>query len=225
MSTGSLMCRISLRPIICSTQPTVIWSQPSLFSTMTLQSKRLLVYFDIQSSDSASVGSNWARKKSLPLFAYTVGVTGSDAPTKKFPDFTIVIKKFAIMPARHQPSKPSKPRPNSHLSDSEITRILTLDHSGLSGWAIASQVNRGEATVRRNLKTYDYKTFDGRDRTRINKRKTTNREDRILTRTAKVHDDQAYHNIIYIHIPIYLSLLAQVRDLEEVIVLWSVPCP
>jgi IS30 family transposase len=81
------------------------------------------------------------------------------------------------MPARHQPSKPSKPHLNSHLSDSEITRILTLDHFGLSGRAIARQVDRGESTIRRILKTYDYKTFDIRDRTRINKRKTTNRED------------------------------------------------
>ena len=101
------------------------------------------------------------------------------------------------MPARRQPSNTSKPRPNSHLSDSEITRILTLDHTGFSTRAIASKVTRSQSTVSRILRTYDYKTFNIRDRTRIRKRKTTKHEDWILTRTTKANDDQAYRDIIY----------------------------
>jgi transposase len=76
-------------------------------------------------------------------------------------------------------------------------RILTLSHSGLSTRAISCQVTRSPSTVSRVLQTYDYKTFVARNRTRIAKRKTTEREDRILTRTAKTHDDQAYRDIIY----------------------------
>ena len=91
----------------------------------------------------------------------------------------------------------SKPRPNSHLSDSEIAKILALDHSGLSTCAIASEVVCSQSTVSRILQTYDYKTFNGRDRIRIRKRKTTEHEDRILTRVAKANDDKAYHDIIY----------------------------
>lgn len=101
------------------------------------------------------------------------------------------------MPARRQCSIASKPQPHSHLSDSEIAKILTLDHSGLSTRAIASEVARGRSTVSRILQTFDYKTFNARDRTRIHKRKTTEYQDRILTRTAKANDDQAYRDIIY----------------------------
>jgi transposase len=101
------------------------------------------------------------------------------------------------MPARQQRSIASNPRPNSHLSDSEIARILTLGHSGLSTRTIALKVTRSQTTVCRILRTYDYKTFDTRDMTRIRKRKTTKHEDRILTRTAKANDDQAYRDIIY----------------------------
>ena len=101
------------------------------------------------------------------------------------------------MPSSRQSSTTPKPRLNSHLSDSEIARILTLDHNGFSTRAIASEVTRSQSTVCRILRTCDYKTFDNRDRTRIRKRKTTEYEDRILTRTAKVNDDQAYRDIIY----------------------------
>ena len=101
------------------------------------------------------------------------------------------------MPPRHQPLKPSKAYTYSQLSDSEIMRILTLNHSGLSTREIARQLTRSPSTVSRILHTYDYKTFDGRDRTRIAKRKTTKHEDRILTRTAKANDDQSYRDIIH----------------------------
>ena len=101
------------------------------------------------------------------------------------------------MPVRQKSPIASKPRPNSHLSDSEIAKILALDHSGLSTRAIASEVVCSQSTVSRILQTYDYKTFNSRDRTRIRKRKTTEHEDRILTRVAKANDDKAYHDIIY----------------------------
>jgi transposase len=101
------------------------------------------------------------------------------------------------MPARHQSSKPSNARTYSQLSDSEIMQILTLGHSGLSTRDIARQVTRSPSTVCRILQTYDYKTFNARDRTRIGKRKTTKHEDRILTRTAKANDDQSYRDIIH----------------------------
>jgi len=101
------------------------------------------------------------------------------------------------MPPSRQSSTAPKPRLNSYLSDSEIARILTLDGNDFSTRAIVSEVMRSQSTVSRILRTYDYKTFDNRDRTRIHKRKTTEHEDRILTRTAKVNDDQAYRDIIY----------------------------
>jgi len=101
------------------------------------------------------------------------------------------------MTSSRRSSTSPKPRLNSHLSDSEIARILTLGHKGVSTRAIASEVTRSQSTVSRVLRTYDYKTFNRRDRTRIRKRKTTEYEDRILTRTAKTNDDQAYRDIIY----------------------------
>ena len=119
------------------------------------------------------------------------------------------------MPARRQPSNTSKPRPNSHLSDSEITRMLTLDHSDLSTRAIASEMTRSQSIVSRILRTYDYKTFNIRDRTRIRKRKTTKHEDWILTRTTKANDDQAYRDIIYMS-SIKVSCNTLHRRLKEI---------
>jgi len=101
------------------------------------------------------------------------------------------------MPPRRQCPIASKLPPNSHLSDSEIAKILALHHSDLSTRAIASEVVRSQSMVSRILRTYDYKTFNARDRTCITKRKTTEHEDRILTRIAKANDDQAYRDIIY----------------------------
>src|SRR5271170_8124339 len=101
------------------------------------------------------------------------------------------------MPSRQQCPIASKPWPNSHLSDSEIAKILALHHSDLSTRAIASEVARSQSMISRILRTYDYKTFNARDRTHITKRKTTEREDRILTQVAKANDDQAYRDIIY----------------------------
>ena len=46
------------------------------------------------------------------------------------------------------------------------------------------------------LKTYNYETFKTRDLSWIRKRKTTEHEDRILTRTARAHDDEPFHDII-----------------------------
>jgi len=119
------------------------------------------------------------------------------------------------MPARRQASNPPNPQPKSHLSDAEIARILTLDHSGLSTRAIASEVARSQSTVSRILRTYDYKTFNARDRTRIGKRKTTKHEDRILTRTAKANDDKAYRDIIYMS-GIQVSRKTLRRRLKEI---------
>jgi len=101
------------------------------------------------------------------------------------------------MPLSRKPSTTPKPRLNTHLSDSEIARILTLDHTGLSTQAIALEVAHSQTTVYRILRTYDYKIFNHRDRTQIHKRKTTEYEDRILTQTAKMTDNQAYRDIIY----------------------------
>ena len=101
------------------------------------------------------------------------------------------------MPPRRQCPIASKLSPNSHLSDSEIAKILALHHSDLSTRAIASEVVRSQSMVSRILRTYDYKTFNARDRTCITKRKITEHEDRILTRIAKANDDQAYRDIIY----------------------------
>ena len=119
------------------------------------------------------------------------------------------------MPARREPSNTLKPHLNSDLSDSKITRILTFDHSSLSTHAIASEVTCSQSTICRVLHTYDYKTFNARDRTRICKRKTTEYEDRILTRTAKANDNQAYRDIIYMS-GIKVSTDTLCRRLKEI---------
>jgi hypothetical protein len=119
------------------------------------------------------------------------------------------------MPAQHPSPKPSKTRCYSQLVDSEIMRILTLGHSGLSTRAIARQVTHSPDNVFRILQTYDYKNFVACDRTRISKRKTTEHEDRILTRTAKTHNDQAYRDIIYMS-GIKVSCHALRRRLKEI---------
>ena len=94
--------------------------------------------------------------------------------------------------------KTIKPIAGTHLSDSEIMRILTLDHMELSARTIADQVGRAPSTVSRILRTYDYKTFESRSLTRIRKRKTTIHQDRILLRSAKANDDKAFRDIINI---------------------------
>lgn len=94
-------------------------------------------------------------------------------------------------------------------------RILTLAHTGLKSPAIAKEVGRGQSTVSRILRTYDYETFNGRTVTRIRKRKTTKHEDRILVRAAKAHDDQAFHDII-IRSGINVSCSTLRRRLKEV---------
>jgi len=82
------------------------------------------------------------------------------------------------------------------LSDAEVMRILTLGRTGFKSRAIAAEVNRSQSVVSRVLKTYNYETFKTHDLSRIRKRKTTEREDRILIRTAKAHDDEPFRDII-----------------------------
>ena len=147
--------------------------------------------------------------------ACTVGVMGSGAPVKISMRFTNLMKKFTTMLPRHQLFNPSEPHLNSHWSDTEIMRISTLHHSSVSGWAIAHQVRCGDTTVHHVLNTYDYKTFNSRDKMWITKWKTINREDRILTRTAKIHDDQVYRDIIYIS-DIKVSRNTLHRHLKEI---------
>ena len=101
------------------------------------------------------------------------------------------------MPARRQLSNISKSCSNSHLSNSKITRILTLDHTDFSTHSIASKIMHNQSTISHILQIYYYKTFDIHDRTRIRRQKIIKQENRILTRTAKANDDQAYR-IIYI---------------------------
>jgi transposase len=84
-----------------------------------------------------------------------------------------------MAPRKNTPTKPN-PRRNSVLSDSEIMRILTLGHTGLKSPAIAKKVGRGQTTVSRMLRTFNYETFKSRKLTRIRKRKTTKHEDQIL---------------------------------------------
>jgi len=93
--------------------------------------------------------------------------------------------------------------------------MLTLDNPGLSTRAITSEMTRSQSAVSRILRTYDYKTFNIRDRTRIRKRKTTKHEDWILTRTTKANDDQAYRDIIYMS-SIKVSCNSLRRRLKEI---------
>ena len=94
------------------------------------------------------------------------------------------------------------PRPNpiykSHLSDSEIMRILTLAHGGQSSREITDQVSHSQSTVSRIMRTYNYETFKCHTKTRIRGRKTSVHQDRILLRAAKANDDQAFRHIINI---------------------------
>jgi IS30 family transposase len=57
------------------------------------------------------------------------------------------------MPPRQCKSKIIEPTTKSHLSDSEIMRILTLAHTGVSTQTIADQVNRSQSTVGRIKRT------------------------------------------------------------------------
>lgn len=102
------------------------------------------------------------------------------------------------MPPRRQPQIAAKPVSKTHLSDSEIARILAFAHMGHPSRGIADKVGRSQSTVSRIIRTYDYETFNSRSLTRICKRKTTKHEDRILLRTAKKHDDMAFRDIIHI---------------------------
>lgn len=119
------------------------------------------------------------------------------------------------MAPRRRHTTSGTPTRNSHLSDSEIMRILTLAHTGLSSRAIADQVSRSQSTVSRVTRTYDYETFESRPLTRIRKRKTTVRQDRILLRSAKANDDQAFRDIINIA-GVKVSRATLPRRLKEV---------
>lgn len=93
-----------------------------------------------------------------------------------------------MAPRRRKPPSPN-PVYRSHLSDSEIMRILTLAHTGLSSRAIAAQVGRGQTTVLRITYTYNYETFKNHIVTHICKPKTTAHQDCILLRFAKIYND------------------------------------
>ena len=119
------------------------------------------------------------------------------------------------MAPRAQDPKKANSYLRTVLSDSEIMRILTLEHMGLKSRAIAAEVGRSQSAVTRILRAYDYETFKTRDLTRIRKRKTTKHEDRILIRTAKAHDDEAFRDIIT-RSGIKVSQFTLRRRLEEV---------
>ena len=102
------------------------------------------------------------------------------------------------MAPRRRKAPPPNPMYKSHLSDSEIMRILTLAHTGLSSREIAAQVSRGQSTILRITHTYTYETFVNRTVTRLHKRTTTVRQDCILLRSAKTYDDQPFRTIIKI---------------------------
>ena len=102
------------------------------------------------------------------------------------------------MPPRQCKSKIIEPTAKSRVSDSEIMRILTLAHTGVSTQIIANQVSRSPSTVGRIKHTYNYETFTSRSLTSISKWKTTIHQDRILLRAAKSNDDQAFRDIITI---------------------------
>jgi transposase len=119
------------------------------------------------------------------------------------------------MAPRKKPPPGPTPSPKTVLSDSEIMRILSLSRTGLTSPVIAKEVGRGQSTVSRILRVYDYNTFDGRVITRICKRKTSKHEDRILLRTAKAHDDQCFRDIITLS-GINVSRTTLRRRLKEV---------
>src|SRR5579862_118754 len=102
-----------------------------------------------------------------------------------------------MAPHPHGPPRPN-PVYRSHLSDSEIMRILTLAHGGRSSREITDQVNRSQSTVSRIIRTYNYETFECRTKTRARCRKTSVHQDRILLRAAKANDDQTFRDIIKI---------------------------
>jgi IS30 family transposase len=107
------------------------------------------------------------------------------------------------------------PPPKTVLSDSEIIRILTLGHTGLKLPAIAKEVGRGQSTVSRILRIYDYETFNGHVLSCVRKRKTTKHEDRILIRAIKANDDQSFRDIIAIS-EVDVSCSTLHRRLKEV---------
>lgn len=122
---------------------------------------------------------------------------------------------FKHMAPRKKPPPMPAPMPKTVLSDSEIMRILTLSHMGLSSYAIAKEVHRGRSTVSRILQTYNYNSFNSRVITRTRCRKTTKYEDRILLRTAKANDDQCFRDIIALS-GINISPTTLRRRLKEV---------
>jgi DDE superfamily endonuclease/Transposase len=119
------------------------------------------------------------------------------------------------MSPNQNPPANLNPHPKSVLSDSEIMRILTLAHKGLGCTTITREVGRGQTTVSRIMRTHDYNNFNGRQLSRIRKRKTTKHEDRILIRTARAHDDEAFRDIIALS-KINVSKTTLRRRLKEV---------
>jgi len=105
-----------------------------------------------------------------------------------------------------------KHRPN--LTDIEIAKILTLDHTGSSQRDIAGDVHRSKSAVQHALSEYDYDTFTGHNPRPKRARKTTKREDRYLIRAAKQFDEVPLRDITNIvGIPVSQSTLS--RRLHE----------
>jgi len=124
----------------------------------------------------------------------------------------------------HLPSKNSpQPWPRSHLTDSEISRILTFAYINWSTWDIVQIVGCGRSTVSHILRTYDCDSFVSWTRTRVCKWKTTKHEDRILTQCAKKHDYLAFHDIINL-VTVKVSKSTLRRGLKEINLFSHIHC-
>ena len=112
-------------------------------------------------------------------------------------------------------SKSLQQQSAGHLTDLEISRILTFMHVGQSSREIVVKVGRSQSTVSRVIRTYDYESFISRSRTCVWKWKMRKHEDRILTRYAKKNDDLAFHDLLNLG-DVKVSASTLQRQLKEI---------
>ena len=107
------------------------------------------------------------------------------------------------------------PKPKSHLTDIEISSILSFAEAGWPTRRIAKKLHRSQSVVSRTLRNYEFESFITRKPRPKSKRKTTPREDRLLVRYAKKNDYLPFRDITNISgLPVSTATLR--RRLKEV---------
>ena len=123
--------------------------------------------------------------------------------------------RFNIMGIVKVQRRLSNSKPKLHLTDIEITSILSFLEAGWSTRRIAKRIHRSQSVVSWTLRNYEFDFFISRKPWLKHQRKTTPREDRLLVRIAKKNDSLPFKDITNIS-SVDVSHFTLSRRLKEV---------